>query len=163
MGVSGTTDRSRTICPLPSHSFFPVLPRRVGFDERRSWVLGRTLGKLDKLSRDDQQAAPRSGTHHLRKPLTRECSVPHILQEDRWSAQEVHGTSHMGGLSHKRTNLWSRASRDMVGRRRLTCVSRRNILRRGCGPLSTTLTDRAMSRSQRGPLAAAPFVSVPSN
>ena len=34
VGVSGMIDRSRTVCPLPSHSLFAVLPRKVG---------GRTL------------------------------------------------------------------------------------------------------------------------
>ena len=143
--VSGTTYRSRTSAHSQD-SFFAVLPRKVGFDERRSWVLGRTLGKLDRLYRDDQQAAPRSGTHHLRKTSHARvfrASRPSrgLMDSSGGTWNFPHGRNLLKAHSHKRTNLWTRASRDMVGRRRLTCVLRRNILRKGCGPLSTTLTE----------------------
>ena len=66
------------------------------------------------------------------------------------------GRNLLKGHSQKTTKLWSRVSHAMAGRKRLTYV-----LRTVWPALDST--DRAMSRSQRGPLAATPFVSLPSN
>ena len=67
--------------------------------------------------------------------------MPHILQKgsmdssgDAWNFPHGRKRERICGAGPFATWLAEDGSR-------LTCVSRRNILRRGCGPLSTTLTE----------------------
>ena len=87
-GVSGTTDRSRTICPLPSHSLFAVLPRRVGFDERRSWVLGLIVENLSRESVPCLTSFKRIDGQHMELPHGRNLLKAHSHKLATWLAED---------------------------------------------------------------------------
>ena len=71
-------------------------------------------------------------------------------------------TSHMGGIHPQENESVERASRDTFGQKTAHLCFEKIHFEEILWPILNN-TNRAMSRSQRGPLVATPFVSVPTN
>ena len=142
VGVSGTTDRSRTICPFPSHSLFAVLQGGLGLTSAvrgcwaahwASWTdcfaminkrppeVGRII--LENLSRESVPCL--TSFKRIDGQLRRHMELP-TWEEFVEGTQPQENESVEPGLSR---HGWQKTVH--------LCF----ILRRGCGPFSITLTE----------------------
>ena len=124
------------------------------------------MGKLDRLSRDDQQ----NGTQKW-DTSSWKTSHARVFRASRPSRGSMNSSGGIWNLprgrnllkahSHKDESVEPGLSRHGWQKTAHMCFEKKHFEERVWPTLNNT--DRAMSRSQRGPLAATPFVSVPSN